>query len=68
MIDNQMRYLTPLTGKVDIHPYTWLYNRDTSALESRLEKFRGYGLDGYLIWGWEWNLSESSLRKSRKVF
>ena len=22
-IDNQMRYLTPLVGKVDIHPYTW---------------------------------------------
>lgn len=67
-IDNQMRYLTPLVGKVDIHPYTWIHHQDPAALKKKLEKFRSYGLDGYFIWGWEHNLSEAALRKARKAF
>jgi len=64
----QMKYLKPLVGNIPIHPYVFHYNQDLEDLKKKLEIHKKNGLDGYMMWVWDRDLSTEALEASEGIF
>ena len=67
-INNQMKHLQKLKGKLPIYPYAWIYNHDLKSLREKLQAFRDNGFDGYCLWLWEPDLTTKAIKRARGVY
>ena len=68
VIRRQMKYLDPLLGKVPVYPLVFIPDRDMGHLTKKLDALRQHGFDGYLVWGWEKDLTTEALKESEGIF
>ena len=68
IVDRQMSYLNPLTGKIPMYPWIWLYNHDLSGLQDKFEALGRNGFEGFCLWLWEPDMTTAALKKAQGVF
>ena len=63
-----MKYLNPILGKVPVHPLVFVPDLDTRHMREKFDTLREHGFEGYLIQGWDRDLSTESLKESTGIF
>jgi hypothetical protein len=68
IVARQMPHLAGLKGRVPLHAWTWLDNRDHNGWRRKIAALHENNLDGYCLWAWESDLTREALAASRGIF
>lgn len=68
IVGDQMKHLQALQGEIPVVPCAWLCHHDLGRLQERLQCYRDNGMDGYLLWVWEADLTSDMIRKAQGVY